>query len=190
MITALITFLSSSAGGALIGWIQSHKDQKRADEREEKERIHQERMASREDALKVYDKAIEASQIKPITYTTVKEQTRLKWFLFGAPFQCKTVKRVDKMSRTPREKTIAFNITMCMLTYCLICAWVGFFFMADVSIIPPDSKQAGIDLLLFKVHFGGNKPVDQAVLGPLLYMLSPLIFISSNWIIRKNPNQK
>lgn len=164
-------------------------DQKREDKERHQDRLHQERMAGRADAIKVYDKAIEASQIKPITYTTIKEQTRLKWFLFGNPFECKTVKHVDKLSRTPREKTIAALITLCMGTYCLICLWVGFWFMADVSIIPPDSKQAGIDLLIFKIKFGGNKPVAQAVLGPLLYMLSPLIFISSNWIIRKNPNK-
>ena len=189
MIAPLVTFLTSSAGGAIIGWIQSHLEQKRADKMRAEDRLHQERMASKQDALDIYAKSIEAAQIKSITYRKVKRQTRLKWFLWGAPFTCVTELEVDKLSRTPREKTIASIILMVMATYCVICLWVGFWFMADVSIIPPDSKQAGIDLLLFKVNFGGNKPVDQAVLGPLLYMLSPLIFISSNWIIRKNPNK-
>jgi hypothetical protein len=189
MIAPLITFLSSSAGGALIGWIQSHLEQKRADKLRSDDRLHQERMASRKEALDLYRKSIEAAQIKPIRYAKIKRQTRLKWFLWGDPFVCVTEKEMDKLSRTPREKTIATLMLMGMLTYCLIAGWVGFWFMADVSIIPPDSKQAGIDLVVFKLHFGGNKPVPQAVLGPLLYILAPLMFLITNWAIRKNPNK-
>lgn len=164
-------------------------DQKDHRKELERQRQHEKDLAVRNEGVELYKQSIVAAQLKPITYTKIKEQTRLKWFFFGKPFKCKTVVKKDKLSRTPREKTIAFIVTMIMATYCLITAWVGFFFLADVSIIPPNSKQAGIDLLLFKIQFGGNKPVEQAVLGTLLYMLSPLIFISSNWIIRKNPNK-
>lgn len=193
MIGPLVAFLSSSAGGALIGWIQSHQEQKRADRLRKEQQDHEKFMAARQDSLDLYDRSVAAAQIKPLRYvqeTRRKQRAHFLWFWrWGEPAETFKRVEVDRLSRTPREKTIATVVLMFAATYCVVTLWVGFWFMADVSIIPPGSKQAGIDLVLFKLKFGGNKPVPQAVLGPLLYMLSSPMFFVSNWAIRKNPNR-
>lgn len=189
MLGSTIAFLASPAGGALVGAVQNWLADKRQDKKDKQRRRHEREMGQLEHSAKMYQASIEAAQIKPLRYVKEKRQTRLKWFLFGEPFECVTRVEKDKLSQTPRERLSGLIVACFGITYCVISLWVGFWFMADVSVVPPDSKQAGIDLLFFKLHFGGNKPVPQAVLGPLLYMLSLPGFIMTHWIIRRKPNK-
>ena len=78
MLAPIITFLSSSAGGALIGFLQSLAEQKREDKKAKREGRRQEALAHQSHGLAVYEKTIEAAQVRPIRYTYTKTQTRLK----------------------------------------------------------------------------------------------------------------
>jgi len=190
MLVPIITFLSSSAGGALIGFLQSRAEQRREDKATKREARRQADLAHNANGLALYEQTIKAAQTKPIRYTYTKTQTRLKWFLWGEPLECTTIIEKDKLSQTPREFMSALMVFMILSTYCLCTLWVAVHILAEFNVIPPDAKQAGFSILgIFKVEWGGNKPIEQSGLSSLLYMLSPLVFISSNWIIRK-PTKK
>lgn len=190
MISALITFLGSPIGGALIGYLQKRQEEKREDEKAEKQQRHEQFMAQTAHVEKMYAKDIDAARIKPIKYVYEKKQTRLKWFLWGKPLECVTRIEKDKLSQTPRERASSIAVLALVATYCLSTIWVALWIWFDFKAIPMDTKQAGFSFFgIFKVAFGGNKAIDQSGIAYLMYILSPINFIISNWIIRKPSNK-
>jgi len=191
VIAAILTFLSSSAGGALLGLLQAKQKEERLRKEREAERLHEERLAREAHGAQVLSQRQATASMEPVRYRSSFSAKRRCHFLgiwrWGDPHTEYATRTRDKLSQLPHDQAVVRIVSLFALTYCLCALWVSGWIWFDFEIVSPNAKQAKFNLMgLFGVAFGGNKPVPQSGLSVLLFMLSPLMLVISNWIVRRD----
>lgn len=194
VIGSTIAFLASPAGGAIVGAFQNWLDNRRQDKRDAAQRDHERWMGQNEHSAKMYSMQIQEAQLKPLRYVKERRSKQFRHILwiwrYGKPLETFTRIEQDKLSQTARERMSGIAILMFASVYCVCCLWVALWIGFDFSIVDPDSKQAGFNLLgIIGVKWGGNKPIEQSGLSALMAMLATPLSIVSYWLVRRKLNK-
>jgi len=181
MISALVSFLSTSAGGALmrivLQWLTD-----RSERAEQQRRYEHERNLADKKQLTEYAKAINQTQ-EPVTISCYKQRTVPLYGLFGPPVTYE--KKVEKVVIPASRRAVANNYILGLLacTYCLTLI----IYAIDPTIIlwtwDPQNDPFKFSLLgIITLEWGARKIVEVTTGGVAYAMAHPLIFIMTAWL--------
>jgi len=173
MITPLITFLGSAAGGSLLGFIDNIITRKREDNQRAEDRLHEERIASRNQFTE-YAKAVEAR-----SPGTLKRLSR-KFTLGKFTYENVKYKLYPTNVPTARARSIATGVLMLIAAYVTVMVLFAAFPSVIVHTINPAAEPSRFEfLLLFAYQFTTNNTYILTSGGVAYLMAHPLIFIIS-----------
>jgi hypothetical protein len=175
MIDPLTTFLGSAGGGMLTGLIKtgihiwvSNKKAKREHE------IHRDAILIKADT-DLFDRRIQAAEIKPLKYTNRKRWTERKWLICGPAVRHEKLIERDKLSQLPREKSVAFIVTLFAFVYAACVVWYLYNMATTFEALAPTPGGRFSLLGLLEFEWGKNKTLEFSGGGAGLYLLSPII---------------
>lgn len=173
---AILTFLASAPGGALLGFVMDILAERRQGEREKKQADRDTRLAEL-NHLKEYAALLDKTtpgDLKPVTHRIKLgnwEYAKTKYKMYPTNFV------------SPRARVVAASLFVLVITYCLIAlifaidpAWV-------INTIDPDGDPVKVNLLIFRWEWTPRKPVVLNAGGAAFYMASALIFTISTAIV-------
>jgi hypothetical protein len=176
MIDPLTALAGATGGGVVTGLAKAGLQMLFKHLRQSGERQERIVAIARGDDPEIMQKRLEVAQTKPVRYETIKEQTRLKWFLWGESFDCKTVKIKDKLSQLPRERFQDFAIYTLIIFFCLCTGAYMWEFQEVVKSIDPKPGNKFSLLGLLNFEWGKNKELIFTGGGAALYLLSPVAY--------------
>lgn len=172
MVTALITFLGTSAGGSIVGFLVESMSRKREERQRDKDRLHEERMASSGN-FRDYSKAV--FERAP---GTLRRITRKRSF-WGLSWETITYRVFPTNIPTTRAIAVAISTVIVVLAYTLTMGWFAYNMDASVHTLNPDPDPIKLDLLLFGFEWPRNKAYTLTAGGIAYLMAYPLVFIIS-----------
>jgi hypothetical protein len=176
MITAVLTFLGSSAGGAILGFVLDYLDRKHEQSLAREDRKVKVRLAEL-DAIAEHTKQLDATTpgtLKEITRTvqlgTWKYEIR-KWKLFPTNVV------------SPRARVVAGCVGLLVLAY--ISTMLIFAIEPNWAILTlqPDPDPTRLDLLFLSFEWTRSEPFTLNSGGVAYLMAHPLVFIISTAIV-------
>jgi hypothetical protein len=173
MISSLLAFFSSNAGGALVGLILERMDAKRTDDKEKREFELQKDLAYK-NQLHKHNKGLDAAATgKPSTKKT-------KFELWGLKYE----KTRDIIHYPPRALAVVFCLSLLCFTFCsVLLLWAGH---PDATIITlnPNAEPTRIGIpWLFMVEFTRENIFILNAGGVVYAMLLAVNFILSTAIV-------
>jgi len=177
MIAALITFLGSSAGGAILGFVMDWMAENRQATREKNEYNYKTRMAELE-AIDAHTKQLD------ITLPTTLKPVKRMFQLGSWKYETTTFRLYPTNIPSARARVIAASVGMLVITYCAVL----FIFAIDpnwvIYTFQPDEEPIKYNILfLFQWEYRRNTPFVLNTGGVAYLMAHPLIFIISTAIV-------
>lgn len=184
MIAALIALLSSSAGGAVVGFLKRMME--RSADRRDRSAEHERIRDMRNDAAleRLYEKSLSCDK-EPVELSS--HRTIRLWFL--------TYENKHDSTQMPvpyRLRSGGFMLGMLVFTYCLcVCAlvWLG---QTPIATFDPQSASRGASILWGLFTFSGGKSSVATIssAGIAVWMMSPMVFIISAWVVGMSPPKR
>ena len=174
MFATIISFLGSSAGGSLLGFVMDWMAERRQAKRDHEEREFKRDLAFK-NQISDYAKTLDNHEMaKP-----AKRKVRVLWGLW------EWEGTVQKVVRSPRAYVVAASLFLLVCTYCaIILLWVG---QPDVAIysLDPDATPTrfGIPFLFMVERPPAREPVVQNAGGVVFLMLLSLNFLLHTAIV-------
>ena len=173
MISSLLAFFSSNAGGALVGLIIEWLDKKRTDEKDKRE-FELQRDLAYKNQLKEHNAALDL--------TSKGETTPKKFRLKIGPFEYEREKQVYHYP--PRARVVSAALFMLAFTFCaVILLWAGHPEATIITLNPSEEPtRVGVPWL-FMVEFFRNDVFVLNAGGIVYAMLLAVNFILSTAIV-------
>ena len=176
MITALITFLSSSAGGALLGFVLDFFDRRHENQLAVEDRRLKSRLAEL-GAIAEHTKQLDTN-----TPGTLKEET--KTLQLGTwKYERKHWKLYKTNVYSPRARIVAFCLGMLACTYCFTLAVFTLEPNWEIWTLHPDPDPVDFDFLFIHVSWPRSSIFTLTSGGIAYIMAHPLVFILSTSIV-------
>lgn len=184
MIAALIALLSSSAGGAFVGFLK-RMIERSADRRDAEAEHNRIRDMRNDEALeRLYEKSLKCEK-DPVD---LKSHRTIKlWFL--------TYENKYDSTQLPipyRLRSGGFYVGMLVATYCLSVLALVYLGQTPIATFDPQSASRGTSILWGLFTFSGGKSSLATIssAGIAVWMLSPVVFIISAWAVGMSPPKR
>lgn len=173
---AVLTFLASGPGGALLGFVMDWMSEKRAAKREARE-------AERDELIAKYDQTDKfAKQLDKQNPGTLKPISR-KFKLGTWTYEKTSYYLFPTNVVTPRARVVAACLFMLVTTYCAIALVFAIDPTWIIHTIDPDADPIKFNFLVFGWEWTPRKPVSLNAGGAAFYMAASLNFIISTAIV-------
>jgi hypothetical protein len=176
MVTAFITFLSSSAGGALLGFVLDWLDRKHEYQMKKEDRKLRGRMAELK-AIEEHTKQLDAT-----TPGTLKE-IKTKWTLWGVGYESRKWKVFKTNVSSPRAIVVALCLGLLTFTYCYVLIVFAVESQDVIWTYQPDPKPRKFGFLFWSYEWQRDSIYELTKGGIAYLMAHPLIFILSTAIV-------
>jgi hypothetical protein len=184
MIAALLALLSSSAGGAITGFIKRMMDGRAEAKEREAEHVRLREMRGDERLEELYMASLKSEQEQrtPVTLRNRKTITLGNW----------SYEKETQTQRLPipfRTRYGGFLLGLLIATYCTVVLALVNAGSLPIATFDPQSTQGGFGILwgLFDYRPGKSAVATLSSAGLAVWMLSPIVFIMSAWIVGATP---
>lgn len=172
----MITFLGSSAGGAILGFVLDWLD-----------RRHEQKLAEQEHATKTRLAELGAiaehtKQLDIATPGTLKEVTR-RIKIWGFEYEKKSWKVFKTNQYSPRAITVAFCLGLLALAYCYVLVVFAVESQDVLWTYQPDPEPRKFTFLIWSWEWHRDSIYELTKGGVAYLMAHPLIFILSTAIV-------
>lgn len=173
MISSLLAFFSSNAGGALVGLILERMDSKRQADKEAREQKHQQDLAYKDQLHRYAESLDKASEAK-----THPKKFKIK--IWGFEYE----KEISKVHYPPRTMAVVICLGMLCATFCaVILLWAGHPSEAIITLNPnAEPVKIGVPWL-FMVEYTREEIFVLNAGGVVYAMLLAVNFILSTAIV-------
>lgn len=176
MISALITFLSSSAGGALFRLVLQMLSKKEASEQDKRKHQFEDQLSQRKQLVN-YAKAINAPQVlKPVR---ISKHVKRTFPLLGS-YEYKKQKEVFPRSVRGTANNLILGLLAC--SYCFVMLLFAAFPDVAITTFNPTEEPTKVNLLIISWEYSRKNPVTLTTGGVAYMMAHPLVFILTAWL--------
>ena len=176
MISALITFLSSSAGGALFRLVLQWLSSKEESEKQERARKHEDLLSQRNQLIEWRKADNEVLSTTPVK--TRKKVTR------SFPWLGTYIWESEKefLPRSRRSGANVLILGMLAFTYCACLLLYAAFPDVAITTLDPSEEPTKVNLLFIGWEYSRKNPVTITTGGIAYMMAHPLVFILTAWL--------
>lgn len=185
MLAALLTFLTSSAGGAISGFVMEHLARKSETAERQKDRDLEDKISERGHIVEMRKADAEIAKAKPITLKRKTELTFPMFLIFGPPVTYLKSTVRQRMPQTARDRAVGSLVIIMGIAYTLIALIFTLFMDETFPAIDPEGRERTINLLIVKWSWFPKETFNFSGGGAALWLLSPIAFILTNFTVRR-----
>jgi len=185
MIAAILALLSSSAGGAFVGFAKLMLE--RIYDAKEKHREHERiRDMARDDRLeRMYEMELRENPNRPVMLSR-----RKSWRLGSLSYDYENENQILPVPH--RVRWGGFLLGVLIFTYCTATLALIYLGSTPIATFDPNTRSGGFALAwgLVSISSGKSAVATLSAAGLAVWMMSPIVFIMSAWIVGMSPPKR